>query len=169
MFRKIERTTILNVLRCGLFLVVLYLIQGVIMPWFSFGWTPLLFVPAAVGIGLFTDSGTGAFFGLFAGIFCDFALSRPTIVFTLALTLAGLLTGYLGDTVISKRFVPYVSLCLVFHLAAWFIQVFPLLFFRGASLRDMLPSAILQLVASLVCSAVMYPILKRLARKMSKT
>ena len=114
--------------------------------------------------------GTGAFFGLFAGIFCDFALSRPTIVFTLALTLAGLLTGYLGDTVISKRFVPYVSLCLVFLLAAWFIQVFPLLFFQeGPGLRDMLPSAILQLAASLVCTAVMYPILKRLARKMSKT
>lgn len=169
MFRKIERTTIMNILRCGLFLVILYLIQGVIMPWFSFGWTPLLFVPAAVGIGLFTDSGTGAFFGIFAGVFCDFALSRPTIVFTVALTLIGLFTGYLGDTVISKRFVPFVSMCLVFLLAAWFIQVFPLIFFKGTPLKPLLPSAILQLLTSLICSAVMYPVLKRLARKISTT
>ena len=72
------------------------------IPLFS-GAVPLLLVVAAAGLSHFTDSGTGAVLGLFSGLLCDISLGRPTAVYTVTLCVIGLVLGYLGDTILSRR------------------------------------------------------------------
>jgi len=162
-FSKIKRETVLNIVYHGIFLLVLYILQTLVFPWFLPDARPLLLVVAAAGLSHFTDSGTGAVIGLFCGILCDVALGKATIVCTVAMSVIGLVLGYLGDTIFSRRFPSYLLCCIGAVLAISFIQMFELLFFEDVSFFRLLFTAIMQTVMSCACAVLMYPIIKKLS------
>lgn len=165
MFNRLKHETVLNIVYHGIFLLILYFLQATVFPWIGHDAIPLLLVIAAAGLSHFTDSGRGAVIGLFCGILCDISLGKPTIVYTIFLSILGLLMGYLGETVLSRRFPSYMLCCFISLAIASFIQMFDLLFFAGASYLHLLWTAILQTIVSLICAVPMYPVVKKLSRR----
>ena len=164
MFTRIKRETIINIVRHGVYLLVLYVLQAAVLPWFGFGFVPVLLAVGAAGVSHFENGENGAVFCLFSGLLCDIALGRPTVVFTVALTIIGLLSGWLGETLFSRRFPSYMLCCLMTMIIVSFIQMFSHLFFRGAPIGPLLITAALQTAASLLLAVPMYPVAKWLAR-----
>lgn len=165
MFSKIKRETVLNIVYHGIFLLILYILQAAIFPWIGTGAVPLLLVVAAAGLSHFADSGRGAILGLFCGILCDVALGRATIVYTVSLSIIGLIMGYLGETIFSRRFPSYMLCCIVTLVAVSFIQMFALLFFEDVPAVQLLMTALMQIITSVICAVFMYPAVKRLSRR----
>ena len=168
MFGRLKRKTVMNIVRHGIFLLVLYTLQAAVFPWFGKGGIPVLLAVAVVGVSLFEDREDGAVFGLFAGILCDIAMGKPLIVFTVTLTVVGYLSGYLGETLLSRRFPSYMLCCFVTMVIVSFIQLFSLLFFYGESPGRLLITAAVQTGTSLICAVPVYPIVKWLARRSGK-
>lgn len=168
MLSKIKRETVVNIVYHGIFLLVLYVLQGAVFPWFISGAVPLLLVVAAAGLSHFTDSGTGAVLGLFCGLLCDISLGRPTAVYTVTLCVIGLVLGYLGDTILSRRFPSYMLCCVAALIVVSFVQMFDLLFFDDVSVFPLMKTAVMQTLTSLVCAVVLYPVIKRMALRRGK-
>ena len=165
MLSKISRETVLNIVYNGIFLLVLYVLQTGVIPWFIQGAVPLLLVVAAAGLSHFTDSGRGAVLGLFCGILCDVSLGRPTVVYTVVLSLIGLLMGYLGETILSRRFPSYLICCLAALMVVSFGHMFAVMFFDGVKIGPLFTTAVLQIVSSVVGAVVLYPVIKAISRR----
>ncbi len=165
MLSKIRRETVLNIVYNGIFLLVLYVLQAGVFPWFLTGAVPLVLVVAAAGLSHFTDSGRGAILGLFCGILCDTALGKPTIVYTVTLCIIGMFFGYLGETILSRRFPSYMICCIGALIIASFVQMFAPLFFDKVPFMPLLMTAVMQIVTSVVCAVVLYPVIKWISRK----
>lgn len=165
MLSKIRRETVLDIVYNGIFLLVLYVLQAGVFPWFAGGAVPLVLVVAAAGMSHFTDSGRGAVLGLFCGILCDVALGRPTTVFTVTLTVVGLFFGYLGETILSRRFPSYLICCLGALIVASCVQMFSPLFFDKVQFMPLLWTAAMQIVTSMICAVVLYPFIKWISRR----
>jgi len=103
--------------------------------------------------------------GLFCGILCDVALGRPTTVFTVTLTVVGLFFGYLGETVLSRRFPSYLICCLGALIVASCVQMFAPLFFDKVQFMPLLWTAAMQIVTSMICAVVLYPFIKWISRR----
>ena len=163
MLGKIKKETVRNVLGHAIFLLVLYVLQATVLPWFGTGALPLLLPMAAAGIAHAEGAFPGALFGLFAGILTDSALGRPVLVFTLALTVLGLLLGTLSERWLAGNLPAYLFCCAVTAVGCLLIQVAPLLA-RHASVPAVLLSVLLPLVTSLVASLLLLPFVRRLSR-----
>lgn len=168
MFSKIKRETVLNIVYHGIFLVVMYILQANILPWTGIGVVPLLLVVAAAGLSHFADSGRGAIIGLFCGILCDLALGKPTIVYTIVLSIIGLVLGYLGETIFSRRFPSYMLCCFAALAIVSFVQMFSLLFFEKVETFSLVITALMQTVISLIFAVLMYPFVKKLSYRRSR-
>jgi len=116
------------------------------------GLVPLLLPVAATGIALYEGRYTGGIAGLFAGVLCDISFNQPTGVFTVLLTLTGLIVGTLADTVILRGFVTYYICCTAVLIISAFVQMFPLILFPSydISIYAMIPTAIQQTIYSLI-------------------
>ena len=150
-------------MKYGILLLVLYILQGLVFPWFRLGLVPLLLCSAVAGVALFEGSVKGGTFGLFAGILMDLSLGKPLIVFTLVFTAMGLLLGILGEALFTKRFISYIFSNIIILLVTAFIQMFSLLFFTMASVWHLILTAVLQTVVSLIFALPLYPIIRRIA------
>ena len=155
----------MNIVRHGVYLLALYIIQADILPWFGLWCVPMLLAVGAAGVGHFESGESGALFGLLSGMLCDVALGRPTIVFTVTLTIIGLLFGWLGETLLTRSFLSYMLCCLAAMIIVSFIQMFPHVFFYGAPIGTLLVTAALQTGISLLAAVPMYFIAKWLAGK----
>lgn len=161
---KIRRKNlILDIVQYGVLLLVLYILQGLVFPWFRTGIVPLLLCSAAAGAAHFEGSVRGGVFGLFAGILMDLSLGKPLLVFTLTLTIMGLLLGILGEAFFTKRFISYIFSNIIILVVAAFIQMFSLLFFSTVSVWHLIFTAIMQTIVSLIFAVPLYPIMKRIA------
>lgn len=165
---RLKRETIFNIVRHGIFLLVLFIIQAMILPWISLPWTgalPLVLVVAAAGISHLEGRINGAIFGLVAGMLCDVALGKPTITMTIVLTVAGFISGYFGETLFSRRMLSYLFWCLAILILASFVQMFSSLFFTDIPKTALLITAGMQIATSMLVALPLYPIIKWIARK----
>jgi len=98
------------------------------------GIVPLLLPVASIGIALYEGRDIGGVVGLFAGILCDISFDQPTGVFTVLLTITGLVVGALADTVIMRGLVTYyISSAAILAVSA-FVQLFPIMLTQGDSI-----------------------------------
>ena len=115
-----RRDIIMNIVRHGILLLVLYILQGLVFPWFRTGAVPLLLCVVVAGVAHFEGSGNGGVFGMFAGMLMDLSLGKPLLVFTLAYTVMGIVMGALGETLFTRRFISYIFsnfvLLIAFHV-----------------------------------------------------
>jgi len=148
-----KKTLIISILLHTLLLTVVYVFQGVIFPFMRLGGlVPLILPVAATGIALYEGRYIGGITGLFAGVLCDISFNQPTGVFTVLLTLTGLIVGALADTVILRGFVTYYISCAAVLIVSAFVQMFPLIVFPtyDVSIYVLMPTAIQQTIYSLI-------------------
>ena len=148
-----KRVLIISILFHTLLLTTVYVFQGVIFPFMRLGGlVPLLLPVAATGIALYEGRYTGGIAGLIAGILCDISFNQPTGVFTVFLTLTGLIIGTLADTVVLRGFVTYYISCAAVLILCAFVQMFPLIVFPAynISVYVLIPTAIQQTIYSLI-------------------
>lgn len=149
-----------RILRSALLLLVLYILQAGVFPWFLPDGNPMLLAAAAAGVAHSKGSLSGGVFGLFAGMLLDSALGQPMMMFTLLLPIGCLFLGYGSEVLFTRNFLAYLFCCGACVLGCSFFQMLPLLFFRHAPLLPLLLTALLQLLTSLVASAALYPLLR---------
>ena len=161
-----KKRAILKVLRYGLFLLVLYILQGLIFSHFKiFGSVPMLFPMAVIGVALFAGINTGGVFGLFAGILCDISLNETAALFTITYTIIGLLIGTLSESVITRSMLSYCILSLLALMLTAFFQMFSLLFFVGERPELLVETAVIQTLVSLIFLFPIYAVTRLIIRR----
>jgi len=163
-----KRLLIISILLHALLLMVVYVFQGMIFPFMRLnGLVPLLLPVASTGIALYEGRDTGGVAGLFAGILCDISFNQPAGVFTVLLTLTGLVVGTLADTVVLSGFVTYYISCAAVLVISAFIQMFPLLLLPdySISILSLVPVAIQQTIYSLVLALPIWFFVRALGKR----
>jgi len=132
-------------------LMIVYIFQSMIFPYLRLaGLAPLLLPIVSTGVAIYEGRYAGGITGLFAGILCDVSFHQPTGVFTVLLTLMGLLIGTLADTVITRGFITYYLSCVAVLVFSALVQMFPLVFLEGVPLRLLWMTALWQTLYSLI-------------------
>ncbi len=129
-----------------------------------FGVAPLLLPLAAVAAGLLGSSGWGGAFGLLCGILCDAALGGGGLLFTVALTVMGFFSGFLGEFILARGFPSYLLLSVGVLLISAFLQMFRLLVFDRAPAWDLIRTGLLQSLASAIFILPLYFCVRRSLR-----
>jgi len=163
-----KREMFISILLHALLLTGVYVFQGMIFPFMRFnGLVPLLLPIASTGIALYEGRDTGGIAGLFAGILCDISFNQPAGVFTVFLTLAGLVVGTLADTVILRGFVTYYIACAAVLVASVFVQMFPLMVLPdySVSLLPLIPVALQQTIYSLIFAFPIWFFIRELGKR----
>ena len=148
-----KKSLIMLILLHSLLLMVIYVFQGMIFPFMRLnGLVPLLLPTAAAGIALYEGRNIGGITGLFAGILCDISFNQPVGVFTVFLTITGLVVGALADTVVLRGFVTYYISSGIVLVVSAFVQVFPFIINldNNITIFMLIPTAIEQTIYSLV-------------------
>jgi len=167
-----ERALIITIFLHALLIVTVYVFQGVIFPLMRLnGLVPLLLPIASTGIALYEGRYTGGVAGLFAGILCDVSFNHPVGVFTVFLTVTGLIVGTLADTVILRGFVTYYISCAAVLVISAFVQMFPLVVnpYHTIPVQSLIPIAIQQTIYSLILALPIWFFVQSLGRRAERT
>ena len=141
----------------ALFLLIVYIIQAMLLPFVTaLPSVPLILPLAAVGAAMFEGGGRGAAMGLLAGALCDISMNQPIAAYALLFTLMCLVIGVLSDAVLAPGFFSYLLLCLAALALCAFTGMFTLLFFEGVDARELLLEAGLQTAVSLPFTPLTY-------------
>lgn len=161
-----RRSLVVSVLLHALLLIIVYVFQRMIFPYVRlFGLIPLLLPIAGTGVAMYEGSYAGGVTGIFAGILCDVSFNEPAGVFTVLLTMTGLLIGTLADTIIARGFVTYFISCIAVLAVSAFAQMFPLLFFEKVSPTPLLMTALWQTVYSLIFTVPLWFFVRSLGKR----
>jgi len=148
---KKRRTQIISISLHALLLMTIYVFQSMIFPYLRlFGFAPLLLPLVSTGVAVYEGRFTGGVTGLFAGILCDISFNEPVGLFTVLLTMLGLLVGTMADTVMARGFVTFFLCCAAVLAISALIQMFPLVSFEEVPLQNLMPTALWQTAYSLV-------------------
>lgn len=161
-----RRSLILSVVLHALLLIVVYVFQSMIFPYLRlYGMIPLLLPIVSTGVAVYEGHNAGGVTGIFAGILCDISFNEPAGLFTVILTLMGLLIGILADTVIARGFVTFFFCCVAALAVCAFAQMFPLLFYENVSQAPLLMTALWQTVYSLVFTVPLWFFTRALGKR----
>ena len=160
-----RRKSVFRAVRYFVFLLLLYLFQGLIFSHFKiFGYVPMLFPIAVVGAALYDNMTTAGVFALACGVLCDVAVGETAALFTVVFTLSALVISMLSVSVITRGLVSYCVLCVAMLLLTAFVQMFYLLFFVGADPGALVRTGLAQTLVSAVFMAPIYPAVRFLSR-----
>jgi len=147
---KTRWTLTVSIFLHALLLMTVYLLQGMVFPYLKlFGIVPLLLPIVCTGVAVYQGRVAGGIVGIFAGMLCDISFNEPTGVFTVLLTLTGLLIGLLADTVMARGIASYLICCAAVLTVCAFVQMFPLLFLEKVPSAPLMTMAFRQTVYSL--------------------
>jgi len=161
-----RRTLIISFSLHALLLVVVYVFQGMIFPYLRlFGFAPLLLPLVSTGVAVYEGRFTGGVTGLFAGILCDISFNEPVGLFTVLLTMLGLLVGAMADTFMARGFATYFICCAAVLAIAAMIQMFPLMSFVGVPPQSLMSTALWQTAYSLIFAFPIWFFVQALGRR----
>ena len=164
-----RKELIITIILHSLLVVLAYVFQGMIFPHMrSYGLVPLLLPIVSTGVSVYEGRYAGGTVGIFAGILCDVSFNEPAGVFTILLTVTGLLTGALADTVMTRGFATYIFCCAAVLALSAVVQVFPLVFLRGIPLQPLIPAALRQTGYSLIFSLPLWFLVRALGKRAAK-
>ena len=164
-----RRSLVVTIILHALLLMIVYIFQGVIFPYMRlFGFVPLLLPIVSTGVAVYEGRYSGGIIGIFAGILCDISFNEPAGVFTVLLTISGLLIGMLADTVMTRSFATYLISCILVLAISAFAQMFPLLFFENVPPRPLLTTALWQTVYSLLFGFPLWFFMRALGKRAAK-
>jgi rod shape-determining protein MreD len=147
---KNRKAFIISIALHAAFILTVYVFQSMIFPYVRiFGLVPLLLPIVSAGIAVYQGCHVGGIVGFFAGILCDVSFNDPVGVFTVFLTVTGLVIGAMADSVIRRGFVTYLLSCIAILILSAFVQMFPFLVREGFSQPILFTIAIRQTIYSL--------------------
>ena len=163
-----KKDLIISITFHALLLVAVYIFQGMIFPFMRLsGLVPLLLPIVSAGVALYEGQYSGGITGLFAGILCDISFNQPVGVFTITLTLTGLIIGTLADTVILRGFVTYYLCCGAVLIVSAFVQMFPLIILPdySVSIQALISTTIQQTLYSLILALPIWFFVRSLGKR----
>ena len=161
-----RRTLIVSIALHALLLMIIFIFQSMIFPYLRLaGLAPLLLPVVSTGVAVYEGRYAGGIMGIFAGILCDVSFHQPTGVFTVLLTLTGLLIGTLADTVIARGFATYFLSCAAVLAISALIQMFPLVFFESVPPHILWATALWQTVYSLLFALLIWFSVRALGKR----
>jgi len=163
-----KQELIITILLHALFIISVYVFQGVIFPHMRLaGLVPLLLPTACTGVALYEGRYYGGITGLFAGILCDVSFHQPAGVFTVFLTLTGLIIGTISDTVVLRGFVTYYISCAIVLTLSAVIGMIPLLInpFINIPMQALITTAVQQSIYSLVLAFPIWFFVRALSKR----
>lgn len=111
---------------------------------------------AAVAAGIYLGGVRGAVFGLFLGLFTDFAFTETTVLFTLLFPVIGFAGGVAADFYINKSFFAFMVFAAAAILLTGLVQLLAAMVLSGAELLPGLLTVLLQTLWSLPPAALLY-------------
>ncbi|MCL2124742.1 MAG: hypothetical protein FWH33_01995 [Oscillospiraceae bacterium] len=157
---------IVSVVFHAMLLMVAFIFQGMIFPYIKiFGLVPLLLPIVSTGAAVYQGRIAGGVVGLFAGVFCDVTFNAPPGVFTMLLTITGILVGFIADTVMARGFVTYMISCTAVLAVCAFAQMFPLLFLQNVPSVPLLIVALRQTAYSLIYALPIWFFVRALGKR----
>ena len=131
------------------------------------GLVPLLLPVACTGIALYEGRYYGGITGIFAGILCDVSFNQPAGVFTVFLTLVGLIVGTIADTVVLRGFVTYYISCAAVLILSSFVGMIPLIIspLQNIPVQALITTAIQQTIYSLVLAFPIWFFVRALSKR----
>jgi len=163
-----KQDLIISIFLHALLLIVIYVFQGVVFPFMRLnGLVPLLLPVVSTGIALYEGRYTGGIAGLFAGILCDVSFNHPAGVFTVLLTVSGLMVGTLADTVILRGFVTYYISCGIVLIVSAIVQMFPLIIHPAHTIptQSLISIAIQQTIYSMILALPIWFFVRALGKR----
>jgi len=163
-----KQELIISILLHALFIISIYVFQGVIFPHMRIaGLVPLLLPIACTGIALYEGRYYGGITGIFAGILCDVSFNQPAGVFTVFLTLTGLIVGTIADTVVLRGFVTYYISCAIVLALSSVIGMIPLIIspLQNVSMQAILTTATQQTIYSLILAFPIWFFVRALSKR----
>jgi len=163
-----KKELIISILLHTLFIISVYIFQGVIFPHIRLaGFVPLLLPIASIGIALYEGRYTGGIAGLFAGILCDVSFNQPAGVFTVLLTLTGIIVGTMSDTFVLKGFVTYYISSAAILIISAIVQMFPLIIspLQNIPIQVLIATAIQQTIYSLILAFPIWFFVRALGKR----
>jgi rod shape-determining protein MreD len=146
-----RRHFVISIIFHALLLMTVYVFQGMIFPYLRLsGLVPVLLPIASTGVAVNEGRYTGGVVGIFAGILCDVSFNEPVGLFTIILTVTGILVGALADTILTRGFATFFLSCVAVLVIVAFAQMFPLLFFEDVPLPPLMATAFWQTLYSLL-------------------
>ncbi len=150
------------------FIIIIYILQSMVFTYIPIGGVyPVLLPIAVVGIATFEGSFRGGGYGLLAGMLCDVSFNQPVAVMTVTLTIVGIVAGVLFETIIVRGFPTYLISCASVLVLISFIPMFSLVFFNNVEFSALMHTGLLQVLYSLIFALPVYPVVRRLGRKVS--
>jgi hypothetical protein len=143
-------------------LLILYLLQVLFANVRIFGALPLLLPAGAVGLAMFAKGGSGALWGLAAGVICDVSAGNQPLMFAVLLAAVGLGADFVSEFYIARTFTSYALVVLLSLTVCCAAEAIPPIVFNGISLDDALPIVIAEFIYSFVLSLPLYPLIRRL-------
>jgi len=161
-----RRVFIVTILLHTLLLTFVYVLQGMIFPSLRlYGIAPLLLPVISTGVAVYEGRNTGGVVGIFAGILCDVSFNAPVGLFTVVLTITGLIVGTLADTVLTRGFATFIICCFAVLVISAAVQMFPLLLFEGIPIQPLFATAVRQTVYSLLFAFPLWFFVRALGKR----
>jgi len=161
-----RRTFVVSIILHALLLMTVYVFQGMIFPQLRLiGLVPLLLPVVSTGVAVYEGRYAGGIFGILAGVLCDVSFNEPAAVFTVLLTITGLIIGTLADTVLTRGIATYFLACVAVLAVSAFAQMFPLLFFENVPPAPLMAVALWQTVYSLVFALPLWFFVRALGKR----
>jgi len=167
--KRVIREWIIKIVLHGVLLFGAYFLQAIVFPNLPiYGVNPVILPVVVTGVGMFEGHVRGGVFGLLAGMLCDISFNEPTIGFTLLLTAVGLIMGVLSNSILAKGFPSYVASSFVVLLASLIVQIFPVVTLKSVAGSEIVVTAIIQTLYSLVFTFPFFYAVRGLSRKTMK-
>ena len=156
MYRPIVGKTLKHASYVALVLFV-YVLQTTVFVYLPIlGEKPLLLPLAVTAIAVTEGCEPGAAYGILCGLLCDVSHNQPTVMFTLALTVIGALTGYMCQRYLEEGILSCVVCAAAVLILSAAVQMFPLWAYRHAGAVPLAATAAVQTVYSLPFIVPMY-------------
>ena len=161
----LEKINLNKVVKYTLFMFLTLMAQNMVLSHIRpLGVCPLILPAAAAAAGMFEGATWGPVFSLFMGYFADMSFVENSIFFLLLLPLLSLLSAFVSQFFINRRFFAFMGIALAELLITALLQMLRTL--AGDSWSgDMIFVAVFQTLWSLPFSALAYFLPARWARE----
>ena len=120
----LEKVNFHKILRYALFLFLTLMAQNMVFGRFRlFGVSPMILPAAAAAVGMFEGATWGPVFSLFMGYFADMSFVENSIFFLLLLPVLSLLSAFVSQYFINRRFFAFMGLSLLSLLVTAALQI----------------------------------------------
>ena len=159
-----EKVNVNKILRYVLFLFLTLMAQNMVFGRFRLlGVSPIILPAAAAAVGMFEGATWGPVICLFLGYFADMSFVENSLFFLLLLPLLSLLSAFVSQFFINRRFFAFMGIALAELLITSLLQMLKTLAGDAWS-SDMLFVVVFQTLWSLPFSALAYFLPERWSR-----